>query len=283
MTWPVAELLAAPCTVREHRQPHWLAKPSEADDAGDYTWALVATPQALSVANWEGKLGELAAHEAQELQLKIWSRKLLDAATAGRQQDAGHYLADLPDHKPPARGCGGDVLIAPLAALARTPLLVGRALLLAFAPWWPSPPQSDDKGAPEARPGCCRIDGCLLLRGCGEETENLLEGAVCQALTKVLSQAAGPDVLVSATRRSSFGELESGGDPAHLEEGATEAPADRRVDFEVVVADENDRLPALEVLRLEDTFGGARRLLPLLAEELCAAGSFALRLELPMG
>eukprot|EP00931_Biecheleriopsis_adriatica_P055376 TRINITY_DN32729_c0_g2_i2.p1 TRINITY_DN32729_c0_g2~~TRINITY_DN32729_c0_g2_i2.p1 ORF type:complete len:319 (+),score=67.68 TRINITY_DN32729_c0_g2_i2:74-958(+) len=125
--------------------------------------------------------------------------------------------------------------------------------------------------AADAGSSCApRVRGIAVLCGSLEqEQQPLLREELRAALETVLTTAAGPDLLVNVCNRKLETALLATGD-----EGSA------GFDFEVLPMDPNDRGPVLEVLRLEAQSGGARRLLPLLADSLCVAGSLRLKLEI---
>lgn len=110
------------------------------------------------------------------------------------------------------------------------------------------------------------VHGAVVLRGSIREgPQGDLAEELQDALREVLAPAAGSDVRVRVTTLTGQGD-----------------PAEARFPFEATLADPHDRVPALEVLRLEAVSAGARRLLPLLAASPAASSGrrLSLRLEL---
>lgn len=118
------------------------------------------------------------------------------------------------------------------------------------------------------------VGGTVIVRGSlGEECVASLRIALQQALAEILTSAAGPDleVAVSAGKWMVGPELRK----SELSQGSM------AFTFEALLGDPHDRSPVVELLRLEAESGGARRLLPLLANVVFSAvGHLSLRIEL---
>lgn len=124
-----------------------------------------------------------------------------------------------------------------------------------------------------------KVRGVVVVRGSlGDASRKVFCAELRQALAQVLAPAVGPDPQVSVAAASRPSSRTCLGAIAG-EESSMQTCAEFK--FEVDLADPNDRAPAVEVLRMEAVSGGARRLLPLLANaEGEAAGRLAIRLEL---
>lgn len=175
--------------------------------------------------------------------------------------------------KESGRACEG-VLAAAVAMLGKAMPLRGISLFgsAGASPRWFSSPGSGTSSNAIENSGKC-ICGMAVVRGNLEEWRlEQLKEELGHALGTILQPAAGPDVRVV---------VYSGKRASRVDLGGWEAPqVCAEFAFEVWLDDANDRQPVLELLRLEAHCGGARGLMPLLANSPEAAGHLALRLEL---
>jgi len=222
-------------------------------------------------------LGDVAPTDMKLLQ---WSAKLRAGLLASvPEAGCSQAQAALPPPKasqlivtapggPSKRACGPSLLSAAATLGGAMPRSVpfGLGLFSDAMPRWLA--LGNDAWSQHAVRGTVTVRGSLQ-----QGYMDRLRTAIQQALFEVLLPAAGPDlcICVSACKRA---------EPPSL--GLPESPqACVEFAFELLLSDPNDSAPALEVLRLEAESGGARRLLPLLANSaLGAVGHLAVRLEI---
>jgi len=134
------------------------------------------------------------------------------------------------------------------------------------APWgcdaWRDEPSG---GATSGR----EVSGTVTLQAAAEIDAEVCKEALHRALVEVLTPAAGPSLHVDVL----------GGEAAQAD-GLVPGVRVHEFSFVASVPDPNDRTSAVEVLKLEATFGGARRLLPAIADSCTLDGSLAIRLQL---
>jgi hypothetical protein len=119
------------------------------------------------------------------------------------------------------------------------------------------------------------IRGVVVVCGSLEEDRLVsFREELSSALASLLMSAAGPDLEVDVQGAQRTVSTCCDASPG------LDGQAQVEFKFQIVPADPHDKAPALEVLRLEAQSGGARRLLPILAESPTVAGTLRLRLDL---
>lgn len=265
---------AAPVTPRSATWRAW----SEAGEAKAEGSCTTSFPPCSALA--EPDLADTDAEEvgvcsAEDPHLARWGQKLMRAVVSSHKQvEFENYhphhrrFGEAGDHlSPPARSCGDP------AALGAVASFIGHGVTrVLLAPWRllrsSAAEVADWVGEGVLRPSG-HVCGSLDLQGCPEAWSASLQDAVRRALVQVLLPAAGPGLTVSVSRAASTCEGEGVEPWMHLA-------------FEAVLPDAHDRTPALELLRLEESFGGALKLLPLLVQELCGSSGTGLSLRLAM-
>jgi len=233
-----------------HQRSMSVVSVMDLDDLGATDMQLAHWGEVLS-AGARSSCAEPCADEGQEL----WQ-----ARAAGLWRE--------PSVEEP-EACGGGVLS--VAPPRMPPVLVSPSGVLELA----EEAEAGWHGLADGEPARGRIHGAVVLWVAPAGGLGGLRKALRVALLEVLAPAAGAMLSVDVwpgrrVQRADAAAL--AGSQAHVE-----------FPFEVALLDPNDRPSALEVLKLEATFAGARRLLPAMANSLALAGPKAVRLHLKLG
>uniref|UniRef100_A0A7S1QYD3 Uncharacterized protein n=1 Tax=Alexandrium catenella TaxID=2925 RepID=A0A7S1QYD3_ALECA len=216
-----------------------------------------------------------------DLQLRHWGEQML--AEACRNSDPA-AAEEKPDEPPRGGAQGEPDNSEPRAAERPVGCFTGVASLATGAAWHRPPlggpcaqieVASDSDGASDKL--CMKagsdedICGTVVLKVTAETDVDTCRQALHRALVEVLAPAVGHSLHVN---------VRAGNEAAQDDVLGLSKSREHEFIFAAALPDPNDKASAVEVLRLEAAFGGARRLLPAIADACSWDGSLAVRLEL---
>lgn len=245
------------------------APPHDRDRYGSMTMQAPAAYQlsrAVSARSRAESRADSCDFEEAEEQLHEWSKRLLDGTLSHGRAAASLEAAWQTDVQVWEGASNKDALRSCTSLMT----LTGVASAVMGVAWSAS-------SASSGRDGCCtKLSGRLILRGGLEPLEQGLQPSARAVLGEALAEVVAP---------AAAGCLHDAGSEAGYRV-AVSAPrftggGDLQFAFQVSLADPNDLLAARESFQVEANLGGAKRLLPRLAEGCFGdVGRLSIRLEL---